>query len=154
MAEIPIRSCAVSLVALRETQSTSEILLLRRTGTLAGLWCQVAGGVEENETAWQAAVRELKEETALTPLALYSADICEQFYEVERDMIEILPVFVAIVREDSQVVINHEHSAFRWVSFDQAFEMVSFAGQRNMLRHVQTEFANRAPNPLLKIEID
>ncbi|WP_312882971.1 NUDIX domain-containing protein [Rhizobium etli] len=37
---------------------------MRRTGsTLSGEWCQIAGGIEHGETAWQAALREAKEET-------------------------------------------------------------------------------------------
>jgi len=43
------------------------------------------------------------------------------------------------------VIINHEHSEFRWVSFDEALTMVPFAGQRHVLRHVKAEFVDREP---------
>ena len=74
MAEIPIRSFIASLVAVRETQVRHEVLLLKRTQTLLGEWCQVAGSIEEGETAWQTALRELDEETGLKPYALYWAE--------------------------------------------------------------------------------
>ena len=154
MADIRIRSFAVSVVALRKRHSEYQVLLLRRTGTLRGEWCQIAGGIEKGETAWQAAIRELAEETALIPQNFYSADICEQFYEADRDEVSVLPVFVAYVDESAEVVINHEHSEFCWVSFDNAVEMVPFAGQRHVLRHVEREFASRPPNHHLRIEID
>ncbi len=154
MADIPVRSFAVSVVALRVRRSEYEVLLLRRTGTLAGEWCQIAGGIEEGETAWQAAIRELAEETALVPKDFYSADICEQFYEADRDVVSVLPVFVAYIDESAKVVINHEHSEFCWVSFDDAMEMVPFAGQRHVLRHVEREFTNRSPIHHLRIEVD
>jgi len=154
LTDIPVRSFAVSVVALRRSPSGYEVLLLRRTGTLTGEWCQIAGAVEEGETAWQAATRELAEETALISKDFYSADICEQFYEADRDAISILPVFVAYIDESAEVIINHEHSEFCWVSFDDAIELVPFAGQRHVLRHVEREFINRSPNVHLRIEID
>lgn len=150
MQEIPIRSSAVSVVVLRGAGAESQLLLLRRTRSLAGEWCQIAGAVEAGETAWQAALREVEEETGLTLTRLYSADICEQFYEADRDAISLLPVFVGYARYDA-VRLNAEHSEFRWVSFEDAFPMVPFAGQRNVLRHIQSGFAERVPNPLLLI---
>lgn len=113
MAEIPIRSLAASLVAIRKTEARHEVLLLKRTQTLNGEWCQVAGSIEEGETAWQAALRELDEETGLQPNALYSADTCEQFYEADRNAITILPVFVAFIDIAAMVTLNHEHSEYR-----------------------------------------
>lgn len=151
MTDIPVRCSAVSLVALRRTASGHEVLLLRRTRTLRGTWCQVAGAIEPGEAAWQAALRELDEETGLRPSALFSADICEQFYEPDRDAISLLPVFVALVPEEQGVVLNPEHDAFRWLSFDEAIGLVPFAGQRHVLRHVEQEFVRREPSPLLRI---
>ena len=80
MPEIPIRAFLASLVAIRNTEARHEVLLLKRTQTLIGEWCQIAGSIEKYETAWQAALRELDEETGLKPSAFYSADTCEQFY--------------------------------------------------------------------------
>ncbi|MFN3663204.1 NUDIX hydrolase [Yoonia sp.] len=146
MQEIPIRCHAVSLVAVRVINGKNEVLLLRRTRSLQGEWCQIAGAVEQGETAWQAAIRELAEETGLVPITLYSGDMCEQFYEAHLDAISILPVFVATIDPVSLVQLNSEHSEYRWVSFTDADRMVPFAGQRKVLRHVETEFLLRAPS--------
>lgn len=151
MAEIPIRAFHVSLVAIRKTELRHEVLLLRRTQALAGEWCQVAGKIERGETAWQAALRELDEETGLTPLDLYSADICEQFYEADRDSITIAPVFVAFIENKATVALNHEHSDYIWTDFDKAVEMVAFGGQRRILRWIKAEFVDRSPSRHLRI---
>ena len=145
MAEIAIRSFAVSVVLLRRIDVEWEVLLLRRNNTLVGEWCQIAGGIEDGETAWETALREVREETGLACDQLYSADICEQFYEADRNAISMLPVFVGIVKADAPVVLNDEHSEYRWVSFDVASRMVPFAGQRHVLRHVEAEFVQRQP---------
>ncbi|MGK9167240.1 NUDIX domain-containing protein [Inquilinus limosus] len=151
MQEIPIRSFAVSVVVIRHGEAGAEVLLLRRTRSLAGEWCQIAGAIEPGETAWQAALRETREETGLALQRLYSADICEQFYEADRDAISLLPVFVGFAPPDAAVRLNPEHSEFRWVGFDEAIEMVPFAGQRHVLRHVQREFIDREPSRWLLI---
>ncbi|SUB00390.1 dihydroneopterin triphosphate pyrophosphatase [Pannonibacter phragmitetus] len=118
---------------------------MRRNHTLIGEWCQIAGSIEEGEKAWEAALREVREETGLACEKLYSADICEQFYEADRDAISILPVFVGLVDAGATVTLNHEHSEFRWVSFEAALTMVPFAGQRKVLRHIEAEFVQREP---------
>ena len=152
MPEISVRAFLASLVAVRKSEVGHEVLLLKRTQSLAGTWCQIAGGIEEGETAWQTALRELDEETGLIPTALYSADTCEQFYEADRDCITIAPVFVGFVDSSAEVTLNHEHSEYRWVSFDKAVDMVSFGGQRRVLRWVEDEFVKREPNKHLLIE--
>ncbi len=153
MPEIPIRAFLVSLVVLRKTDARHEVLLLERTQTLVGEWCQVSGSIEEGETAWQAALRELNEETGLKPGALYSADICEQFYEADRDAITMAPVFVAYVDKTATVILNNEHSDYQWVDFDTARAMVTFGGQRRVLSWIEEEFINRPPSQHLLIQI-
>ncbi|WP_064696561.1 NUDIX hydrolase [Rhizobium aegyptiacum] len=145
MAEIPIRSFGVSVVLLRTSATEAEVLMLRRNHTLVGEWCQIAGGIEDGEKAWEAALREVKEETGLTCARLYSADICEQFYEADRDTITVAPVFVGFVDPAARVVLNEEHSEFRWTSLAAAIDMVPFAGQRHVLKHVDAEFVQREP---------
>jgi len=153
MPEIPIRVFLASLVALRNTESNTEVLLLKRTQSLEGEWCQVAGKIEEGETAWQTALRELDEETGLRPVEFYSADICEQFYEAGPDAITMAPVFVAFINPSDDVTLNHEHSEYRWVSFEAAIEMVAFGGQRRVLREIEEAFVRRKPTKHLRIDI-
>lgn len=146
MAEIPVRSFLVSVVLLRKNGTETEVLMLRRNHTLIGEWCQIAGGIEDGEKAWETALREVQEETGLTCDRLYSADICEQFYEADRDAITMAPVFVGFVEAEAQVVLNEEHSEFRWSSMASAMEMVPFPGQRHVLRHVEAEYVRREPH--------
>ena len=60
---IPIRSIIVSGVLLSEIEGELKILLMKRVK--GGFWCHVAGKIEENETAPQAILREIGEETAI-----------------------------------------------------------------------------------------
>ena len=94
----------------------------------------------------------MKEETGLEVETLYSADVCEQFYDAPSECIWMLPVFVAFVAADAQVTLNREHSAFGWYGFEEAARMVPFAGQRATLAHVEAEFVKREPTRWLLIE--
>ena len=154
MPDIPTKASIASLVAVRKAEARHEVLLLKRTQTLAGEWCQIAGSIEDGETAWQAALRELDEETGLRPAEFYSADTCEQFYEPDRDRSTIAPVFVAFVDRAAKVTLNREHSDHRWVGFDEAVEMVTFGGQRRVLRWIEDEFIWRQPSNHLLIKSD
>jgi len=70
--------------------------------------------------AGQAAIREVKEETGILLTDLWSADICEQFYEAHNERIMMLPVFVSFVDPGVKVKLNQEHDAYEWLGFDAA----------------------------------
>ncbi|WP_109314920.1 NUDIX hydrolase [Pseudovibrio ascidiaceicola] len=150
---IPILSNAVSVFLLDLNAEEPQVLLMRRAHTLLGAWCQVAGKVEPNETGWEAALREVKEETGLVLTELWSADLCEEFYVPEKNIIQKLPVFVSFVSSDTPITINEEHDAYQWFSFDDAMELFSFPGQRRVLEYLQAEFVTRKASPHLRIEI-
>lgn len=130
-----------------------EVLLLRRADTLKGIWMSAAGRVEPGEKGWQAAVREAQEETGLVPHTVYAVDMVEQFYNIARDRVIVLPVFLGLVEEGATVTLNHEHDAFRWLSFDAAIERTEFGGQRRILRYIREEFIERTPSPQLKVDL-
>lgn len=148
----PVAVRGVSAYLLKGRGKNTHFLLMRRTDRKSSFWAQVAGKIEENETAWQAALREVKEETSLTPASFYSADICEQFYEIDRDSIWLSPVFVGFIDESHEVVLNEEHDIYEWVSLEQATERLIFASQRNAVKTIWEEFVERKPSHWLLID--
>ena len=66
---IPLNTSIVSGVALSEIEGQMKMLIMKRVK--GGFWCHVAGSIENNETGWQAIVREFKEETEIDVQALY-----------------------------------------------------------------------------------
>ncbi len=152
---LPVRSSMVSVVALRGSGVATQMLVARRAGAyLDGAWSYLAGHVEAGETGWQAALRELREETALVPQSFWATSFCEQVYLAAADAIEIVPAFVARVSEGVQVRLNGEHSAFRWVTLDEAAALLPFGSQRELLAHVRREFVEREPSPFLRLALD
>jgi len=151
---VPVKCSVASAVVLAQNGRPPRLLLLRRLKPhLHDEWCHVAGGIEPGETAWQAALREIGEETSLTVQRLFSADYTEQFYEVGRNVVEIVPAFVAYVDSTQPVRLNAEHSAYRWVTFAEAAQMVTFGGQRRLYAEIQREFVDREPSSWHAINI-
>jgi dATP pyrophosphohydrolase len=154
MPGMPLQCTMVSVVATRGAGAEAQVLLLHRAGLhLHGLWAFVAGHIEPGEKAWQAALRELHEEAGLQPLALYSADRCETYYDVREECVAVVPAFVALIDTDARVHLNPEHDAYRWLSFDEAIPRLPFGGQRELFAQVRREFIDRAPSPALRIPI-
>lgn len=144
----------VSCFVLKPEGGETKVLIMKRVGEpLDGEWHHVAGRLEEGETAWQAALRELEEEASLKPDRFYAAEICEQFYSHRADMIMVMPVFVAYVGEGAEVVLNEEHSQFKWMSLAEAKAVLPFPGQRRVLAQVWEDFVEHEPTELLRISV-
>lgn len=153
--ELPVRCSMVSVVVLRGAGAGTQMLLARRVGPyLAGEWSYIAGHVQDGEAGWRTARRELLEETSLTPEALYATSFCEQFYVSRPDGLELVPGFVARVTDEAQVRLNDEHSAFRWVSLDEASRLVPFGSQRELIAYVRREFVEREPPAWLRMALE
>jgi len=124
----------VDVYPYRVTDRGVEWLLLRRSEAVlyAGTWRMVGGKVRAGETAWQAALRELGEETGLQPTVFWTLPTVNTFYEWEEDRITLAPAFAAELREDP--VLDREHDSFEWLPIEEASERLEWPEQRRLIR--------------------
>ena len=129
----------------REQNGKMEFLLLKRSPNeyYPHLWQMVSGKIKENETAYETAIREIKEETNLFPEKFWVAPTVNSFYSPDKDYICLLPVFAAKVYSECEVKISKEHVAFKWVSPEEAKNMLAWDGQRNSVDVIVDYFLNR-----------
>ena len=108
-----------------------KFLLLKRAKTkmYEHLWQGVAGKIEDGESAWQTAKRELNEETGLEPNRMFVADHVSRFYEAHSDTINLVPVFGIEVNNEI-IKLSKEHCEYLWVDYDTAVEMLVWNGQK------------------------
>ena len=139
-----------------EQAGTHEFLQLRRASTefMGGAWSTVRGRIETGETGWAAALRELEEETSLTPTDFYQVDTVDVFYLHGDDTIWHCPGFCAIVARDAAVTLNPEHDAFRWIDRSRIDQDFLWPGERAQLAELCREILDNGPaKPYLHIAV-
>jgi dATP pyrophosphohydrolase len=127
----------------RITDNGPVYLMLKRSSGkyYEHLWQGVAGKIEKGETAVQAVVRELEEETGKKPVKIFAVDHIASFYDARNDRILMVPIF-GIEVEDSEVQLSEEHSEYKWVSFEEALILLTWKGQKEGLRTVHDEITS------------
>jgi dATP pyrophosphohydrolase len=140
---------AVATMVLRDAPDGHEVLLLKReTQPFLGKWFPVEGAIDSGESPDEAVIRELHEETQLTPLAVYR----ESTRVVPSEPAEVrLHIYVAFVSRQGSVIINEEHSAFRWCSLEEALRLLPLPAQRAALARVQSRFLHSVPPHELRV---
>ena len=152
-----IASEVVDCYPFRHAAAGTEFLMLRRAPTcyLGGTWHAVHGGIEPVETAWQAALRELREETGLRPLRFWQLEFVNTFYLARRDRVMVCPCFAAEVALDAAVELSGEHTDYRWVPSDEAFSSFFWPGQRRAVDEILTLIIPGAPaEPYLRSALE
>jgi 8-oxo-dGTP diphosphatase len=94
-----------------------------RRRTSPNKWQTPSGFINEGESAEEAVLREVKEETALDGTIKKSGDVFDVIDEWARWI--IIP-FLILVKSDKVVIDTREHSEFRWVKVEEVsnFECV------------------------------
>lgn len=135
-----------------------EFLLLKRSNDdliFPGLWQMVSGSIDGNETAYNAALRELKEETGLIPELFWIVPNVNSFYSQKKDEIHLVPVFAAKVNSNSVVKLSVEHSEFKWVKKEEAKKLLAWDGQKKSIDIITDYYYNHSNElSLLEIKID
>ena len=125
----------VDVYVLRMGAGATEVLVLRRAPgeRCAGTWETVHGHIDAGETPVAAALRELREETGLTPERLYNVSRVESFYLHHQDVLALIPVFCAIVAEGAEARVSEEHDACEWLPAERAAERCGWPRERRAL---------------------
>ncbi len=122
-----------------------EVLLLERVEP-AGWWQSVTGSLEDGETPWQAAVRELAEETGLVADGLVDLGLQQRFPiapawrdRFAPDVSENLEHAFALAQAlRPPVRLNPaEHLRHRWLPIDAALEQASACTDRAAIERVR-----------------
>jgi len=121
----------------KKSDNGFDFLILKRADTkiYEHLWQGIAGKIEKNEKSWQAAIRELKEETGLKPRKIFKADHVSKFYEAHQDRINFVPVF-GIEVNNEKVTLSNEHCDYKWVDFETASSHLVWNGQKKGIHAV------------------
>lgn len=128
-----IVSTLVQVHVARRWRKGWQHLLLQRLPSdenYPGLWQCVTGTIQAGESAFDAAQREFSEETGLVCQEWWSVPVVASYYHRSTDSLVIVPVFGACVADGSAPSHHPEHSCYRWLSLEQALELLVIPAQR------------------------
>ncbi len=126
-----VEVCVFSLTADRPSY-----LLMRRSESeqlYPGLWQYITGSIEPGETAVEAALREMREETGFEPRRFWIVPFVNSLYDRAKDIVEMLPVFCAQVDAGLVPKLSSEHSVCDWLPYPEAHRRLIWPGQREGL---------------------
>jgi dATP pyrophosphohydrolase len=139
-----------------EDGQSHEFLQMRRAANdyMGGTWQTVYGTSNAGETAWQAAIRELFEETGLRAREFYRVDCVQSFYTAVNDTLWHALPFAAIVSRDDDVRLNDEHDASRWIEREKIDDAFMWETDRVCARLICRDILDgSSAKPFLKIEV-
>jgi len=139
-----VSSTLVEAHIFRKIGNDLEFLLLKRAlnEKYADVWQMVTGSIE-SESANQTALREINEETGLTPIKFWVVPNINSFYSPEQDVIIMIPVFAVLVDKNQKVIISEEHSEYKWVKKEEAIKLLAWPGQRKSVEIIYEYFTNQ-----------
>ena len=125
----------IDLYPYKIVDGNAFFLLFRRAkGKIyEGQWRMVGGKVKDSETYWEAALRELEEETKLIPASFWTIPSINQFYEHSTDKILSIPAFAAEINPDDTIQLDAEHIEFIWISPDEASNYIQWPEQIRLI---------------------
>jgi dATP pyrophosphohydrolase len=129
-----------------------EYALLKRAD--AGFWQGVSGGGEDEETPLAAARRETHEETGVSPESSFlqldtvvsvPVTAYRESYLWGEDVYVIPQYCFGVLVEESEFALSHEHTAHRWLKYEEALRMLKYDGNKTALWELDRRLRGQGP---------
>lgn len=117
---------SAGIIVFRKTREGTKFLILYHG---KGYWNFPKGKLEQSERSWQAALREVQEETGLKAKELKLLGNFKAFekFHYKRGSNKIFKVVILYLAETHQprITISKEHQGYGWFGFSQAKKILS-----------------------------
>jgi bis(5'-nucleosidyl)-tetraphosphatase len=129
------KSCGV--VLFREENGERKYLVLKYEG---GHWGLVKGTVESGEEETETALREAKEETGISDIQLIPdfRESISYYYMWEGQRIYKTVVYFLGKSSTVDIVLSHEHTGAKWLSFQETEKRLSFENDRKVVTKAES----------------
>ncbi len=137
MTEQKIGRYMIGVGCIIEHEATGKILCLRRerANYLKGEWELMYGRIDQHEELFEALRREVWEEVGITEFEIKRLLRLWHFYRGEKSVdTEIHGYTFHCVVKNQEITLSTEHSAYKWVTPQEALELITVAGVREDVR--------------------
>ena len=132
MTNVVVRVIDCHIAYLGEDEPKFLILKRSQQKIYPGIWQCVTGKIKPKEKPIETAIRELKEETGLSPVNKWSVDQVNHFYEANSDCMNLIPIF-GIEVNSLIVKLSDEHCDYKWCNIKEAEKLFTWTQQKNGL---------------------
>ena len=110
-----------------------KILLLKYKG--GGHWDFPKGHIEKGESETETTLRELREETGISNVKLFSnfREKIEYSFRRGRSIIKKQVIYFLGETEENDITLSHEHTDFIWANPDDALNIVTYQKSKSIL---------------------
>lgn len=135
------KSCGIVLF------HSDEFLIIQHSvkpNVTEGHWDFPKGHVEKNETEFETAVRELKEETGISDFLLidnFKHRISYSFHK-NNELIEKEVIFFLAESSTKEVQLSSEHQNYGWLDFNSAHDRLTYSNAKEVLVQVKRFLEN------------
>ena len=123
---------SAGIVLFRNNSGKNEFLLLNYP---QGHWDFVKGKIEQNETLYEAAVRETREETGITNIEFIDGfeESVEYDFRFKKENIHKKVIFFLAKTDEKNIELSHEHNDYLWLEYSDALKKTTFENAKNVL---------------------
>ncbi|MBI5326079.1 MAG: NUDIX domain-containing protein [Ignavibacteriae bacterium] len=143
-------------IAFIDKDKEPKYLSLQRTKNsklYPNVWQVITGKMKKGETALSAALREVEEEIGIKPKKLWAIPYVTTYYDVKRELINISPVFGALIGRNQKVKLSKEHQAFKWLSFKGCYDKLFLRTHKEGAKFFHDYIINGSMVELFEIKV-
>ena len=143
----------VLVYPVQVTDGDLHYLLLHRIASRGDFWQGVTGSVEEEEGIVDAAVREMIEETGLTPVTIervnyaYAFPVEERWRHLYAESVSEITEYVFVATVDgvqTPQLDGREHDQWQWCNCESAIALLKWPGNIDALKICDQFLRNRS----------
>ncbi len=144
------------IVAYEPTTNSYKFLALKRSQNSSiypSIWQTVTGNIEQNETAIEATIREVREETGLIPLEIWTIPFVATFFDPYLNAMCSAPVFGILANYCEQIPLSSEHENYLWVNLDEFINLVPLPSHKEGARIFWNYILSKDDKSMFKFRI-
>jgi len=101
-----------------------------------GNWDFPKGNIEKGEKELDTVKREVKEETGIDDIKIIGGfrEVISYYYKRDGKLVSKDVIFYLAVTKTKDVVLSYEHEDYKWLTYEEAYNHLSFENSRRVLK--------------------